>query len=322
MNWSSKAVMVLSLLIAVPLQCLAQSYPSRPVRLVAPFPPGGATDVLARIVAEKLGDALHQSVIVDNRPGAGGNIGAEIVAKAPPDGYTLLMGSTALAINVSLYRKLSYDFRKDFAPVAQVAVVPNVLVVNPSIPAHSMTEFVAFARARPNPLNFGSSGNGSVGHLSAELLKLTAGIDVVHIPYKGSAPVITDLTTGQVDLAVESVLAALPQIRAGKLRPLGVTSEKRSALLPDVPTMEEQGLRGFLSSGWAGVLAPAGTPADIVQRLNAEIVKALQGPDVKTRMEGLGAEPASGSPAQFADFLKEDVARWERLVKASKATVD
>jgi tripartite-type tricarboxylate transporter receptor subunit TctC len=322
MKWSSKAVVMMCLLIAVPLGCHAQSYPARPVRLVAPFPPGGATDVLARLVAEKLANGLHQSVVVDNRPGAGGNIGADIVAKASADGYTLLMGSTALAINVSLYKKLSYDFSKDLAPVAQVAIVPNVLVVNPSIPAHSMAELISVAHARQNLLNFGSSGNGSVGHLSAALLTLIAGIDVAHIPYKGSTPVITDLTTGQVDLAVESVVATLPQIRAGKLRPLGVTSAKRTALLPDVPTMEEQGLRGFVSSGWAGVFAPAGTPVDIIERLNAEIVKALQSAEVKQRMEGLGAEQASGTPTQFADFLKEDVARWTRLVKASKATVD
>jgi tripartite-type tricarboxylate transporter receptor subunit TctC len=244
------------------------------------------------------------------------------VAKAPADGYTLLMGSTALAINESLYKKLSYNFSRDFTPVAQVAIVPNVLVVNPALPVHSMKELIELARARSQHLNFASSGNGSVGHLSAELLKLTGKIEVTHVPYKGSAPVINDLVGGQVDLTVESVLATLPQIQSGKLRALAVTSEKRTSLMPEVPTMEEAGLKGFVSSGWSGVLAPAGTPPEVVNKLNSEIVKIMQGADVKELMANLGAEPASGTPAQFASFLKTDVARWAKLVKMSGAVVD
>lgn len=319
MNLWCKVVLVL---LCAPIASFAQNYPAKPVRLVAPFPPGGATDTLARVVAQKLTEALGQNFVVDNRPGAGGNIGAEVVAKAPADGYTLLMGSTAHAINVSLYRKLPYNFERDFAPIAQVATVPNVLVVNPSVPARTMKQLISIARASPGKLNLASSGNGSVGHLSGEMLKQIAKIDIVHVPYKGSGPVITDLIAGRVDLAIESVLATLPQIRAGKLRALGVTSEKRSALLPQVPTMEEENLKGFLSSGWSGVLAPAGSPTDVIFRLNSAIVKALKAPDVKERLLSQGAEPVSGTPAQFASFLKQDVARWAKLVQISGASVD
>jgi tripartite-type tricarboxylate transporter receptor subunit TctC len=317
-----KVILLLAVSVCAPIASFAQSYPSKPVRLVAPFPPGGATDVLARLVAQKLSAAFNQSFIVDNRPGAGGNIGAEIVAKAPADGYTLLMGSTALAINVSLYKNLTYSFIRDLAPIAQVATVPNVLVVNTSIPAHSMEELISVARAKPGKLNLASSGNGSVGHLSGEMLKLIANINVSHVPYKGSSAVINDLIGGQVDLTIESVVATLPHIQTGKLRALGVTSENRSALLPQVPTMEEQGLKAFLSSGWSGVLAPAGTPTDIIVRLNAEIAKALQGTDMKELLLSLGAEPASGTPAEFASFLKADVDRWAKFVRASGASID
>lgn len=313
---------VVFLLLCAPIASLAQSYPAKPVRIVAPFPPGGATDTLARVVAQKLTEALGQNFVVDNRPGAGGNIGAEVVAKAPADGYTLLMGSTANAINMSLYKKLPYDLGRDFAPITQVATVPNVLVVSPSVPARTMKELVSIARASPGKLNLASSGNGSVGHLSGEMLKQTAKIDIVHVPYKGSVPVITDLIAGRVDLAIESVLATLPHIRAGKLRALGVTSEKRSALLPRVPTMEEEGLKGFLSSGWSGVLAPAGSPTDVIFRLNSEIVKALGAAEVKERLLGQGAEPVGSTSAQFASFLKQDVARWAKLVQISGASVE
>ena len=315
-------VAVVFMWLFLPLACFAQSYPNKPIRIVAPFPPGGATDILARVVAQKLNDAFGQNAIVDNRPGAGGNIGAESVAKAPADGYTLLMGSTANAINMSLYKKLGYDLGRNFAPITQVATVPNALVVNPSVPARTMKELVAIARANPGKLNLASSGNGSVGHLSGELLKAIAKVNIVHVPYKGSGPVLTELVAGQVDLAVESVLATLPHIRSGKLRALGVTSSRRSALLPEVPTMEEAGLKGFLSSGWSGVLAPAGTSADVISRLNAEIVKSLANPGTKERLSSLGAEPVGSTPSEFAAFLREDIARWTKLVHLSGATAD
>jgi tripartite-type tricarboxylate transporter receptor subunit TctC len=302
--------------------CYSQSYPSKPIRIVAPFPPGGATDVIARAVGQKLTNAVGQTVVVDNRPGAGGNIGAEQVAKASADGYTLLMGSTAHAINMSLYEKMPYHLLRDFVPITQVATVPNVLVINPAVPAKTVRELVSLARGNPGKLNLASSGNGSVGHLSGALLQSLGGIKITHVPYKGTAQVVTDLVAGQVDIAVESLLATLPQIRAGKLRVLGVTSASRSALLPEVQTIEEAGLKGFLSEGWSGLLAPAGTPDDIVRKLNVEIVKSLSSAEMRDRLFSQGAEPVGSAPQQFAAFLKEDVVRWAKLVRLSAAKVE
>ncbi|MGZ5117863.1 MAG: tripartite tricarboxylate transporter substrate binding protein [Burkholderiales bacterium] len=301
---------------------LAQTYPSKPIRLIAPFPPGGATDIMARATAQKIQESVGQNVIVDNRPGAGGNIGAEIAAKTPADGYTLLMGSTAHAINVSLYKKPGYDLLRDFAPISQVAVVANVLVVNPTVPAKRVQDLIKLARAQPGKLNMGSSGNGSVGHLAGELLSTLARIKVLHVPYKGSAPVLTELMAGQVDYAFESVLATLPHIRAGKLHALATTGTKRSELLSDQPTMIEAGLAGFEASGWSAVLAPAGTPQAVIATLNGAIVKGLATADVRERLKAQGAEPVGSTPAELEAFLRRDVARWAKLVQVSGATAD
>ena len=301
----------------------APSYPSKPIRLVVPFPPGGTTDILAREVAQKLTDAWGQSVVVDNRPGAGGNIGAELVAKAAPDGYTLLMGTVGThAINSSLYAKLPYDHVKDFAPVILVADVPNVLVVNPALPVNSVAELIAYAKSNPGKLNFASSGNGTSIHLSGELLKTMAGVQMVHVPYKGSAPALTDLVGGQVQLMFDNLPSSLPQIKAGKLRAIAVTSATRAAALPDVPTVAEAGLPGFEATSWFGVLAPAGTPQAIVAKLNVEIARWLATPEAQERLRGQGANAAGGSPEDFAKHIAAETAKWAKVVKESGAKID
>ena len=301
----------------------AQSYPTKPIRLVVPFPPGGATDILARNVAQKLTEAWGQQVIVDNRPGAGGNIGSELVAKSAPDGYTLEMGTVGThAINASLYAKMPYDHVKDFVPVILVAGVPNVLVVNPSLPVNSVAELIAYAKANPGKLNFASSGNGTSIHLSGELFKVMAGVQITHIPYKGSAPAMQDLLGGQVQLMFDNLPPSLPQIKAGKLKALAVTSTTRAAALPDVPTMAEAGLPGFEASSWFGVLAPAGTPPAIVAKLNAEIGKWLASPDAKEKLQALGANAAGGTPEDFAKHIQAETVKWAKVVKESGAKVD
>jgi tripartite-type tricarboxylate transporter receptor subunit TctC len=301
----------------------APAYPSRPIRLVVPFPPGGATDILARDVAQKLTEAWGQSVVVDNRPGAGGNIGSELVAKAPPDGYTLLMGTVGThAINASLYAKMPYDHIRDFAPVILVAGVPNVLVVNPALPVNTVAELIAYAKANPGKLNFASSGNGTSIHLSGELFKVMAGVQMTHVPYKGSAPAVADLISGQVQLMFDNLPPSLPQIKAGKLRALAVTSSTRAPALPDVPTMAEAGLPGFEASSWFGVLAPAGTPPAIVAKLNAEIARWLATPEAKERLSKQGADAAGGSPEDFVKHIAAETTKWAKVVKDSGAKVD
>ena len=301
----------------------APAYPAKPIRLVVPFPPGGATDILARDVAQKLTEAWGQSVVVDNRPGAGGNIGAELVAKAAPDGYTLLMGTVGThAINASLYAKMPYDHIKDFAPVILVAGVPNVLVVNPALPVNSVAELIAYAKANPGKLNFASSGNGTSIHLSGELFKVMAGVQMTHVPYKGSAPAVQDLISGQVQLMFDNLPPSLPQIKAGKLRALAVTSTTRAPALPDVPTMAEAGLPGFEASSWFGVLAPAGTPPAIVAKLNAEIAKWLATPEAKERLSKQGANAAGGSPEDFVKHIAAETTKWAKVVKDSGAKID
>jgi tripartite-type tricarboxylate transporter receptor subunit TctC len=301
----------------------APAYPTRPIRLVVPFPPGGATDILAREVAKHLTDAWGQSVVVDNRPGAGGNIGSELVAKAAPDGYTLEMGTVGThAINASLYSKMPYDHVKDFVPVILVAGVPNVLEVNPSVPVNSVQELIAYAKANPNKLNFASSGSGTSIHLSGELFKVMAGVQMTHVPYKGSAPALQDLLGGQVQLMFDNLPPSLPQIKAGKLRALAVTSATRAPALPDVPTVAEAGLPGFEASSWFGVLAPAGTPPDIVTKLNAEIAKWLTSPEAKEKLAGVGANIAGGTPEDFARHIQAETAKWAKVVKESGAKVD
>lgn len=301
----------------------AASYPSKPVRLVVPFPPGGTTDILARAVAQKLSEAWGQQAIVDNRPGAGGNIGSDLVAKAAPDGYTLLMGTVGThAINPSLYTKMPYDHVKDFAPVILVAGVPNVLVVNPSVPVNSVKDLIAYAKANPDKLNFASSGNGTSIHLSGELFRTMTGVQITHVPYKGSSPALTDLMGGQVQLMFDNLPSSLQFIKAGKLKALAVTSTARSAALPDVPTLAESGLPGFEASSWFGVLAPAGTPPDIVARINGAIGAWLATPEAKDKLMSQGAIAAGGTPDEFAKHIAAETAKWAKVVKASGAHVD
>ena len=301
----------------------AQTYPTKSIRIVVPFPPGGATDMLARDVAQKLTEVWAQPVIVDNRPGAAGNIGSELVAKAAPDGYTLEMGTVGThAINASLYAKMPYDHVKDFVPVILVASVPNVLVVNPAVPVNSVAELVAYAKANPGKLNFASSGAGTSIHLSGELFKTMAGVQMTHIPYKGSAPALQDLIGGQVQLMFDNLPPSLPQIKAGKLRALAVTSAARAPALPDVPTVAEAGLPGFEASSWFGLLAPAGTPPTIVARLNAEVAKWLATPEAKDKLSKQGANAAGGTPEDFVKHIATETAKWAKVVKESGAKVD
>ena len=308
---------------AAPVAFAQSGYPSRSVRLVVPFPPGGTTDILARAAAQKLTEVLGQQVIVDNRPGAGGNIGAELVAHAPPDGYTLLMGTVGThAINASLYSKMPYDHIKDFAPVILVAGVPNVLVVTPSLPVNSVQELIAYAKANPGKLNFASSGNGTSIHLSGELFKSLTGVTMTHVPYKGSALALTDLVGGQVQLMFDNLPSSLAFIKAGKLRALAVTSATRAAALPDVPTMVEAGVPGFEATAWFGILAPAGTPRDVVTRLNGEVAKWLASPEAREKLMAQGAIAAGGSPEDFAHHIAAETTKWAKVVKESGAKID
>ncbi len=301
----------------------AAGYPSKPIKIVVPFPPGGATDILARAVGAELQKAWGQTVLIENKGGGGGNTGTDMVAKAAPDGYTLVMGTVGThAINMSLYAKMPYDAVKDFEPITLVAGVPNLLVVHPSVNAKSVRELTALAKSMPGKLNVASSGNGTSIHLAAELYKQMAGVDILHVPYKGSSPAVTDLLGGQVQMMFDNMPSALPHAKAGKLRPLAVTGLKRSAALPDIPTMDEEGLKGFNATSWFGLLAPAGTPKDIVAKLNAASVKALASPEMMERLAAQGAEPVGNTPEQFAAFIKAEIDKWSKIVKASGARVD
>ena len=309
-------------LIAAPFSMGQSTYPTRPVRLVVPFPAGGTTDIIARATAQKLSEAWGQQVIVDNRPGAAGNIGSELVAKAAPDGYTLLMGTVGThAINPSLYAKMPYDHVKEFAPVILVAGVPNVLVVNPDLPIKSVPELIAYAKANPGKLNFASSGSGTSIHLSGELFKAMTGVQMTHVPYKGSAPALTDLIGGQVQLMFDNLPSSLAFIKAGKLRALAVTSASRAPALPDVPTVADT-VPGFEASSWFGVLAPAGTPPEIIARINGEVTKWLATPEAKEKLTAQGANVAGGTPQDFAKHIQAETAKWAKVVKESGAKVD
>lgn len=304
------------------LPAAAQAYPAKPIHLVVGYAAGGSTDSVARLLGQKLAEELGQPVIVENKPGAGATIASDYVAKAAPDGYTLFMSTIANTINTTLYKRLSFDFERDFAPVSLVATVPNVLVVNPEVPAKTVKEFIALAKSKPGGINFGSSGSGSSVHLSGELFNMVAGVQLTHVPYKGSAPAAVDLMSGQIQAMFDNLSTALPFIKAGKLRALAVTSAERSPAAPDIPTMAEAGLPECEVLSWFALVAPAKTPKDIVDRLNAATVKALADPAVKQQFAALGADPVSSTPAVLADLIKSETAKWAKVVKASGASVN
>ncbi len=299
-----------------------KAYPAKQIRFVLGQSPGGGTDILTRIFATKLSESLGEQVVVENRPGAGGNIGAEFAARSAPDGYTIFMASAPHAIAPSLYKKLNYDLGKDFIPLSLVALQQLCLVVHPSLPPKTIKEFVSFLKAHPGKISYASSGNGGSNHLAGELFKNMAGVDMIHVPYKGSGTSTSDVLGGQVPVTFGNLLPILPMIQAGKLRPLGVTALTRSPTLPQVPTIAESGYPGFEVVNWYGILAPAGTPPDIVKKLNAEIIRIVNLPDVKERYASLGAEPLYGSPEQAADFIKRELEKWAKVVKLSGARVD
>jgi tripartite-type tricarboxylate transporter receptor subunit TctC len=294
-------------------------YPAKPIRMVVGYAAGGGSDIMGRLIAQQIAEGLGQQVVVENRAGAAQNIAAEFVAKSPADGYTVFLSSAALGINVSLYPKLNYDPVKDFVPVAVFATSPNLLLVHPSFPAKNAREFIAVAKKNPGKLNFSSSGSGSSQHLSGEMLKIQIGVDMTHIPYKGSAPSMTALASGEVDFSFNNIPSAQPLMVPGRVRALAITSEKRSALLPELPTMIEGGVAGFVTQTWYGVLVPAGTPADVVNALNAAIVKAVQKDDFRARLAQTGADPIAESPDYFRRLLRDEIDRWGKVVRASKA---
>ena len=309
---------------AVPASAFAQAgYPTKPVTIVVPFAAGGTTDILARIIGQALTTELGQSVIVDNRAGAGGNIGGALAAKAPADGYTLFMGTVGThAINGSLYKKMPFDPVKDFAPLTRVANVPNLLVANPAQPYKTVKELIAYAKANPGKVNFGSSGNGSSIHLSGELFKSLAKVDMVHVPYKGSAPAVTDLLGNQIGIMFDNMPSAIQHVRSGKLVPIAVTTAKRSPELPNVPTIAEAGVPGYEATSWFGMFAPAGTPAPVLTKLNTALVKVLNQAEVKKKINDQGAETVSETPEQFAAFIKAESIKWGKVVKESGASLD
>ena len=301
----------------------AHAFPEKPVRFVIGFTPGGPSDILARAVGQKLAERWGQQVVVENRPGAGGNLAAEAVAKSAPDGYTWLLGNNSiLATNHALYRKLPYDPLKDFAPVALVAVQPNILVVHPDVPAKSMPELIALARQSPGKLNYASSGAGAAAHLAAELFKSMAGVDIVHVPYKGAQPALTDLIAGQVQLMFATSASVIPYVKAGRLRALAVTTAQRSPSVPELPTVAEAGLAGFEATTWHGVVVPSATPAPVVQKLNQDINAVLKEKDLNERLGGLGAEVLTGTPRDFADYIAREIPKWTKVVRDSGARAD
>jgi tripartite-type tricarboxylate transporter receptor subunit TctC len=333
---SMKSIARLPGLLATALACLmpaaahaaapagnVASYPDRPVRWIVPFAPGGPTDIMSRSVAEKLTQRWGQQFVVDNRGGAGGNIGAEVVAKSVPDGYTLMIGHVGThAINAALYPKLGFDPVKDFTPVTLIATLPLALVVHPSVPAKNVKELIALAKARPGQLNFASAGNGGPTHLAGELFKVTAGIDIVHVPYKGNAAALTELVGGQVQMMFSNLLTSMPHVRTGRLRAIGISSARRSPQAPDLPTVAESGIPGFDVSPWYGILGPAGLPRPLVMKLNTAIATALEGPEMQQRFVAQGIDLQSSTPEQFAALIKSELVKWARVVKAAGAKVD
>jgi tripartite-type tricarboxylate transporter receptor subunit TctC len=308
---------------ALALDAAAQGYPAKPIRLIVPFPPGGSADILARAIGQKAGEGLGQTLVVENRPGAGTAIGAEALARSAPDGYAVMIGTVSShAINPALNPKLPFDPVKDFTAVSLVATIPFAMIVHPSVQAKNVQEFVALARAKPGSLNYSSAGNGTSNHLAGELFKSMAGIDIVHIPYKGSAPALNDLVAGQVALMFDLVLTAAPHVKSGAARGLAVTGAQRSSVLAELPTVAESGLPGYEVSAWFGIFAPAGVPEPVVQRLNAELVKALRDSDLRQRLASQGAEPLTSTPAEFAAYLRSEIDKWGKVVKAAGMKVD
>jgi tripartite-type tricarboxylate transporter receptor subunit TctC len=303
-------------------QPAADAYPSKPIRLILPFPPGGGTDIIGRILSERMAADLGQPVVLENRGGAGGNVGAEAAARSAPDGYTMVLVAPSLAISPSLYKKLNYDPIKDLTPIGLVATVPNVLVTHPSVPAQTLAEFIALAKNRPGAMNFGSGGAGTSNHLAGELFNLLAGVNLVHVPYKGVNLAMNDLIAGQVQLVVIGISAAAPQIKAGRLRALAVVTPKRTTALPDVPTAAEAGLANFEVTTWYGLLAPAGTPKPIITRLNAALGRAMHAPDLQERLAGLATEPVTGTPEEFGELIRSEMAKWGRVVRDAGLKAD
>jgi len=320
----SKMLAALSVALAMSVACAqAPAYPSKPVKLVVPFPPGGSLDIAGRLIAQKLTEMWGQSVVVENKPGAGGNIGADFVAKSPPDGYTILLGALSThAVNPSLYKTMPYDAAKDFAPITLIAITPNVLVVNASLPVNSAKEFIAYAKANPGKLAFGSGSTGSAGHLAGELFKVETHTDAIHVPFKGAAPATQALLAGDTQFMFDNLANAMAQVKSGKTKALAVTTAQRSPLAPELPTMAEAGVPGFDISTWYGLFAPAGTPEPIVAKWNADVTKILNSSDVRAKFVADGADPSPDTPAQFKEFIARELAKYARIVKASGAKVD
>ncbi len=320
---SRRAVVMAASLMLATGAAVAQAWPAKPIRIVVPFPAGGSTDIVGRLLADKLSQSLGQPVVVDNRAGAGGTSGSDVAAKSAPDGYTFLLGTSSThAIAPALYPKLTYDPVKDFAPVSLLGTATILMVVHPSVPAKSVAEFVALAKAKPGSMMFGSTGNGSVSHLTAEYFKSVAGIDLQHVPYKGDTPMTLDLVAGRVQMAFGTAVAFLPQVQGGKLNALAVTDAKPSPVAPQLPTVAASGLPGFEALQWFGLLAPSGTPREIVARVNADVGKALQQPDVQEKLKGLGMQIVGGPPEQFGSFMRAEAVKWGKIVKDSGAKVD
>ena len=313
-----KLVAAFCVLLAAALAAQARGFPDKPVRLVVPYSAGGSTDVISRTLGQKLSEMWGQPVVIDNRPGASTIIGTDIVAKSAPDGYTLLVTTVSFTIVPSLFDKLPYDSAKDFQPITLINTTPLVLVVNPSVPARSVQELIALARARPGALNFGSAGSGGSNHLAGELFNAMAGVKMVHVPYKGNAPALNDLVGGHVDLVFNGLTSAIPLIRAGKLRPLAMTSLARAGALPEIPTLDELGMKGFQAVGWNGLSAPARTPKEVIARISADVLKVIRSPELIERLKVEGSDPVGNSPQQFAAFLREETARWSEVIKFAK----
>ena len=300
----------------------ANGWPNKPLRFILPFPPGGGTDIVGRLIADRMTASLGQPVVTENRGGAGGNVGAEAAARSAPDGYTIVLVAPSLAISPSLYSKLNYDPVKDFAPVSLVATVPNVMVTHPSVPADTLAEFIRFAKTKPGGMNFGSGGSGTSNHLAGELFNIVAGVKLVHVPYKGVNLAMNDVLSGQIHLVVIGVPAAAPHIKAGKLRALALVAPQRASALPEVPTVAEAGLPNFEVTTWYGILAPAGTPKPIVTRLNAELVKIMHAPEMKDRLATMATDPVTSTPEEFADYIKREIVKWGEVVRQAGLKAD